>query len=202
MRRLWPLAGLALLAACTGSPSPGPTTGPPPSAAVDPSEAAKEATVQALLNRPLRLPKLAEGASCPVSAATERSQVSQPADARGLGQGPLYPITFYIGEDGTLRLGRETPGPDGLYELKVVWATSAGYRGPVVVRVGRLDGAGRGQVRLYYDSTATRGDAVVFPPSEFPSDYPSSTNVSGPGCYAYQIDGTDLEEIIVFRVVR
>jgi hypothetical protein len=133
---------------------------------------------------------------------TERSGVVQPADARGLGTGPLYPITFYIGENGTLRLGRETPGPEGLYEMKVVWATSAGYRGPAVVRVGRLDGVGRGHVRLYYDSTATRGEAVVFPASEFTSDFPSATFVSGPGCYAYQIDGAGLEEVIVFRVVQ
>ncbi len=197
MRRLWPLVVVSLLAACTGSPTPPASTTSPPSAPPDTGEAA----IAALIAHPMRLPTVAPGAACPVSGVTERSPVAQPADARGLGKGPLYPITFYIGENATLRLGQETAGPEGLHELKVVWATSAGYKGPVVVRVGRIDGVGRGNVRLFYDSTAARGDAVVFPPQEFPSDFPSSTNVSGPGCYAYQLDGADLEEIIVFRVI-
>jgi hypothetical protein len=200
MRRLWPLAVVSMLAACTGSPAPPSTTTSPnpasPSATVD----AGEAAIAALIARPMRLPKVAPGAPCPVSGVTERSPVAQAADARGLGKGPLYPITFYIGENATVRLGEI--GEEGLHEQKVVWATSAGYQGPVVVRVGRLDGEGRGNVRLFYDSAATRGEAVVFPPSEFPTDFPSSTNVSGPGCYAYQLDGANLEEIIVFRVVK
>ena len=201
MRRLWPLVVVSLLTACTGSPTqptspipPAPTTSPP--SATNPAEA----QIAALIARPMRLPKVNPGAACPVSGVTERSPVVQAADARGLGKGPLYPITFYIGENATVRLGEI--GEEGLHEIKVVWATSAGYKGPVVVRVGRIDGQGRGNVRLFYDSTATRGDAVVFPPSEFPTDFPSSTNVSGPGCYAYQLDGADLEEVIVFRVVK
>ena len=201
MRRLWPLIVVLLLAACTGPSIPPSPTSPAaaPSSADPPGTG--DAAIAALMGRPLRLPTVAPGSACPVSKVTERSPVAQAADARGLGTGPLYPITFYIGENGTLRLGRETPGADGLYELKVVWATSAGFQGPAVVRVGRVDGTGRGLVRLYYDSTASRGDAVVFAPTTYPSDYPSGTFVSGPGCYAYQIDGANLEEVIVFRVV-
>jgi hypothetical protein len=189
---------VSLLAACTGSPArPNPTNAPATSSPPDTGDAA----IAALINRPLRLPTVAAGAACPVSGVTVRSPVVQPADARGLGTGPLYPITFYIGENGTMVLGGQTRGPGGLYELKVVWATSGGYRGPAVVRVERIDGPGRGYVRLYYDVSAARGDVVVFPPTEFPSDFPASTNVSGPGCWAYQIDGAGLEEVIVFRVL-
>jgi hypothetical protein len=199
MRRMWPLVALSLLAACTGSPTPpSPTTSPAPPSVTNPPDTG-EAAIAALIGRPMRLPKVAPGAPCPVSGVTERSPVAQAADARGLGKGPLYPITFYIGENATVRLGEI--GAEGLHEMKVVWATSAGYKGPVVVRVGRLDGVGRGHVRLFYDESAARGDAVVFPPTDFPSDFPSSTSVSGPGCYAYQLDGADLEEVIVFRVV-
>jgi hypothetical protein len=201
MRRLWPLLVVSLLAACTGSPTPPAATPSPPSSSVGPTDiwGVPEAEIAALIARPMRLPTVAPGAACPVSGVTERSPVAQPADARGLGKGPLYPITFYIGENATVRLGEL--GEEGLHEIKVVWATSAGYKGPVVVRVGRIDGDGRGNVRLFYDSASARGEAVVFPPSEFPTDFPSSTNVSGPGCYAYQLDGADLQEIIVFRVV-
>lgn len=154
-----------------------------------------------LLARPLRLPTVPAGGACPVSGATTRSPAAQEADARGLGTGPLYPIVFYTGEDANLRLRQQTPGPDALYELKVVWASTGAYQGPVVVRVARLDGAGRGVVRLFYDQGASHGDAVVFDLTGSPRDFPSGTSVSGPGCYAYQIDGLNLWEVIVFRVV-
>lgn len=42
---------------------------------------------------------------------------------------------------------------------------------------------------------------MVFRPTDRPADYPSMTSVSGPGCYAYQIEGFALSELIVFRVV-
>ncbi|HEX5540202.1 MAG TPA: hypothetical protein VFX60_01350 [Micromonospora sp.] len=154
-----------------------------------------------MLARPLRLPTVPPGEVCPVSGVTERSPATQKSAARGLGAGPLYPITFYIGEDATLRLGTQTPGPDGLYQLKVVWASTGAYQGPAVVRAGRLDGAGRGFVTLSYDQGASRGDAVIFTLQGAPADFPSQTSVSGPGCYAYQIEGVDLSEVIVFRVM-
>lgn len=158
--------------------------------------------IRALLSRPLVLPSVGAGQPCPVTPAQEHSPVAQPADARGPGRGPLYPLTFYLAEDATLHLRGQTPGPDGLYAKKVVWAsTTGGYQGPVVVRVGRIDGAGRGQVRLLYDPGASRGTAVVFIVGDTPADWPSFTYVSGPGCYAYQLDGRTFTEAIVFRVV-
>ena len=191
---------MVLLAGCTATPSAPPpgSSGPPTPPA---SPIATDAIEASLLARPLRLPTVPAGGACPVSGVTVRSPVAQQADARGLGTGPLYPIAFYAGEDATLRLRGQTPDPDGLYEVKVVWASTGRHRGPVAVRVGRIDGPGRGFVRLYYDKGASRGDAVVFPLAEYPSDFPSGTWVSGPGCYAYQIDGVDLMEVIVVRVV-
>jgi hypothetical protein len=162
---------------------------------------ATEEIVGSLLARPLRLPRIRAGAPCPVSDVTARSPVAQAADARGLGTGPLFPIAFYIGNNATLQIGDQARGPNGLYELKVVWASTSGHPGPVVVRVGRVDGAGRGAIALFYEPDSSRGDAAVFPLTEAPSDFPSATSVSGPGCFAYQIDGVDLEEVIVFRVV-
>jgi hypothetical protein len=163
---------------------------------------ATEEIVGSLLARPLRLPRIAAGAPCPVSGATARSPVAQEADARGLGTGPLYPIAFYIGENATLQIGDQARGSNGLYELKVVWASTSGHPGPVLVRVGRVDGVGRAAIALFYEADSSRGDAAVFPLTASPSDFPSSTSVSGPGCYGYQIDGVNLEEVIVFRVVR
>ena len=189
------------MAGCSGGSS-----SPPGSPSISSTPRAPSATdsadIRALLARPLVLPSVAAGQACPVKPAQMHSPVAQPADARGPGRGPLYPITFYLGEDATLHLRGETPGPDGLYAVKVVWAsTTGGYQGSVVVRVGRIDGAGRGQVRLLYDPDASRGTAVIFVVGDIPNDWPSFTHVTGPGCYAYQLDGRTFTEVIVFRVV-
>jgi hypothetical protein len=186
-----------LLTACTDAPQ----TGPP--AATRTPHTTAEADITALLGRPMRLPTVAPGEPCPVSGTSVRSPSSQDSTANGLGTGPLYPTGFYLGAAATLSIGERTVGPDGRYDLKEVWAstTSTGYRGPAVVRVDRIDGPGEGHVELYYDPQASRGDAVVFELSDFPRDWPSGTFVSGPGCYAYQIDGLTFDEVLVFRVV-
>jgi hypothetical protein len=194
------------LAACTGSSgstgsSPAGPTGTPAVPGTPSATASDAAQVEALLARAMRLPGLAPGAACPRGTPASRSPVAQPADATGFGTAPLYPLAMYLDYDATLHLRDTTPSPDGLYEVKVVWANTP-YQGPVVVRVGRLDGPGRGLVRLYYDPGASVGDAVVFPLNGAAGDFPSGTFVSGPGCYAYQIDGATFSEVVVFRVVR
>jgi len=200
VRCLVGLVAIACVAGCSsgsstsrGSPSISSTPRPP---------AATDDGIRALLARSLVLPSVGAGQACPVTPAQTHSPVAQPADALGPGRGPLYPISFYLGQEATLRLSGQTPGPDGLYAKKVVWASTTGeYEGPVVVRVGRIDGAGRGHVRLSYDPGASRGTAVVFVVGDTPADWPSFTYVSGPGCYAYQLDGRTFTQVIVFRVV-
>ncbi|HEX5594658.1 MAG TPA: hypothetical protein VFX61_01345 [Micromonosporaceae bacterium] len=214
MRRLWLVAVVLLLAplpaACTTRPGTPPAAAPSTTATASGAETADatEAAIASLLARPLRLPTVSPGEACPVSGVTTRSPAAQESAAEGLGTGPLYPITFYIGQDATLRLGAQpplpakAPGPDGLYKLKVVWASTGAHPGPAVVRVGRLDGTGGGFVELSYRPDARRGDAVVFALPDVAADFPSTTSVSGPGCYAYQIDGMNHSEVIVFRVVE
>jgi hypothetical protein len=194
---------LAVLAACTGSAgSPPASPSGTPTSPGRPSATAREpAQVAALLARAIRLPSLAAGATCPRGPLTSRSPFVQPADAAGFGTAPLYPIGMYMNYDATLHLRDTTPSPDGLYEVKVVWA-NVPYQGPVVVRVGRLDGPGRGLVRIHDNPDASAGDAVTFPLNGGVGDWPSSTFVSGPGCYAYQIDGAAFTEVVVFSVVQ
>jgi hypothetical protein len=57
--------------------------------------------------------------------------------------------------------------------------TSQRVPGPVVVRVARLDGAGRGHVRLLCDPDASRGPAVLFIVGDTPTDWPALTYVTG-----------------------
>ncbi len=177
MRKRWILLVVGVLAGCASPATrvdavPVPASGP-----------RFDAVVADLLARPLPTPRIGPGTACPVD------------ESRPLGASPLYPTQR------RLHIRPEnTPGSDGLYDLKNLWFSSAGSPGPIVVRVARLDGDGRGLVRLYYSEASSRRDAVVFPIPEWDEDWPSGTFVSGPGCYAYQIDGVSFSETIVFGV--
>jgi hypothetical protein len=184
VRLVWVLVAAVLLGGCTASAQRGPDAAPGPS---DPATVAAE-----LLARPMRLPSLAPGGACPAN----------PTGANPTTVNPVGPWTAVVDGLTTVRLNPQPSGADGLYESKVIWGSSGtGYAGPVVVRVGRLDGPGRGYVRLYYDEGASRGDAVVIVTSHRSQDWPSGTFVPGPGCYAYQLDWPGATEVIVFRVV-
>lgn len=189
-----------LIAALTVTLATG-CTGTPPAPAPDPSSATPDpsAVVDSLLARPLTAPTLAAGEPCPTSPTVEHSPVVQPADARGLGNAPIYPIAFYAGT-GAVPLPTETDATEGLYWLKVVWASSDDYEGPVLVRIVRVDGPGRAVIRLSYSKAASRGDGVLFDVTRTPSDWPSGTYVSGPGCYAYQIDGVGFTEHVYLTI--
>jgi len=175
MRAVWFVLAAGLLAGCAGPP----TMVRP--LALPPAGPRYEATVTELLARPMHTPRIAPGEACPVD------------DARGLSASPLYP------SERRLRIEERTV-EDGLYDLKNLWFSSGGRPGPIVVRVARIDGEGRGFVRLYYNAALSRGFAVVFPIPDTDEDWPSGTFVSGPGCYAYQLDGADFTMVIVFSV--
>ena len=195
MRRLYAVLLSALLAGCTSQASA-------PRASAPTTGAATSTVVAGLMARPMHLPTVAAGARCPVASRTIHALTPQSSEAAGLGSAPLYPLADLMPPDVVLHLRDITPDPDGLYDLKVVWGSDDRYQGPVVVRVGRLDGSGRGLVRLYYDLTATHGDATVFTLTGHHTDWPSGTFVSGPGCYAYQVDGVGFSEVIGFQVVQ
>ncbi len=146
------------------------------------------------LARPLNLPRLAADRTCPRSIG---HQVSA-AFGAAAGDGPIYPVG--LGADGILN----TVLRDGLYQQKVLWLGAPSYQGPVLIRGSRLDGAGTVQFAL--------GDVGLVPelklmePTASSSDgpagwreWPSSTAVPNPGCYAYQVDGTNFTTVIVFE---
>ncbi len=148
-----------------------------------------------LAPEPLRLPSVAAGTQCPT---TRPRSWSGPGVATAvLGDGPLYPVADYF-EDGTvLALRAQDRQPDGSYEKKVRWI-GAGYTGPVLVRSGRIDGAGTASVR--FSSLGEERDGGYYAELRSPtSDLPATTTISGPGCYAYQVDGTTFSTTIVFR---
>jgi hypothetical protein len=145
------------------------------------------------LRRPLQIPALPPGAPCPVSPAATLAKAIGPA----LGPGPVYPI---YGADGVFAGGRALfPAP--WLGRKVLWIAGPTYTGPVLVRGRQLDGkdevrfgAGLAPVaELQLDTATSSGSAAPW------RDWPGYTRVRAPGCYAYQVDGSNFSIVIVFQ---
>jgi hypothetical protein len=162
----------------------------------------------ARLHRPLHLPTLATGAPCPVSGVG-RIKFARYGVAKGIGPGPAYPIGF--AQPGSVLRFTYPPNPASEFAgsqwsgQKVLWFVAPTYRGPVLIRGGRLDAPDtlrfeRGKLpptELRIPAT-TRGG---YPPGSklVGQRYrPSYTRLRAPGCYAYQIDGTTFSRVIVF----
>jgi hypothetical protein len=170
---------------------------PPPSTqglrrGTDPSRGVP--ALPARLRRPLHLPRLSPGSPCPVSERRDLSSDFAP----GLGPGPVHPVGF--DEQSTLHY-RGTAFPRPWTGQKILWVANPAYRGPILIRGHQLGGrwwvgfdGGGGQpyaeMRLF-KATANPGDEW--------RQFPSYTRVRGPGCYAYQVDGTTFSRVIVFR---
>ncbi|MDQ6806340.1 MAG: hypothetical protein M3065_15565, partial [Actinomycetota bacterium] len=86
---------------------------------------------------------------------------------------------------------------------RATWVAAPSYTGPVLIRGGRVGGAGvvgfgEGHVpvdelQLLSASSSSSGE-----PSGA-REWPSFTRVRSAGCYAYQVDGTNFSEVIVFQ---
>ncbi len=131
--------------------------------------------VPASLRRPLRLPGPGPGGRCPLSSGT----------------GPIRP------QGNPTRLAIASFVGSAWEAGQVTWHAS-GYSGPVLIRGRELGGphaVGFGEGHVPYDELQLLGPAMGAPPGT----WPSFTRVRGPGCYAYQVDGTSFSEVIVFR---
>jgi hypothetical protein len=83
---------------------------------------------------------------------------------------------------------------------RVTWITTRRDAGPVLIRGRELSGphaVGFGSGHVPYDELQ-----LLTPVSRAPGagEWPSFTRVRGPGCYAYQVDGTSFSTVVVFRV--
>lgn len=155
--------------------------------------------------RPLHLPHLVAGVRCPVSHVDHRiAFVRRFGVGPGIGRGPAYPVGL---PDGVLRLAPAANFDSANWAgQKVLWFVLPRYQGPVLIRGGRIDGPGRVRfdsgdipplsIRIT-GSTAQPG----IPVPKGVRNRPSYTRVRGPGCYAYQVDGTSFSRIVVFRAV-
>jgi hypothetical protein len=157
------------------------------------------------LRRPLDLPELEPGDPCP----TSESRHVAAGVAAGLGSGPVYPIG--IGSDGVLTF-QYPPAKDSQWAgsgwggSKVLWAASARYRGPILIRGGRLDRRGGlrfdgegGSLSKELRLPANKTWAMHAGSPKGWRYFPSQTRLQASGCYAYQVDGTNFSRVIVFR---
>jgi hypothetical protein len=210
------LAACALLAGCTeGRPPPPaepPTTTLPPVTTLprrggyawcdDPGvNCPATGQVPASLRRPLRIPPRPAAGRCPRTTATRRAEWGELL----LGPGPVY--VGSVNPDGRQRLivleDRGVP-VRGWRGFKTRWVVHPSYAGPVLIR-GRALGGGA-PVGFGADPTPWP-EVQLWPrepkePAEYPRDFLGHmTRVPRPGCYAWQIDGEDFTEVIVFQAI-
>jgi hypothetical protein len=145
------------------------------------------------LRRPLTLPSIPADGACPRSSSTRAGAgVTWP-----LGPGPAYPA---IGSpNGVANLKDDLVKKDW-YLHKTLWAISPRYRGPLLIRGRRLDGPG--MLRFRFGLARELKLHKLRPSAQSQWRYaPSHTALREPGCYGFQVDGTDFTEVIIFQAV-
>jgi hypothetical protein len=189
---------LVLASGCTGS---GATSD-------QPAASKRKPDLGSDLHRPLRLPSVATGAACPRTPGGYPS----PDVAIALGSGPAYPVLGLEGE-------HVPPSPEGVVPLypnerrgnvywhKTLWAVDPAYNGPVLIRGRGIDPPQA--LRFVRPSGAPGGHRSEVGELEMPAQEsdswrygPSVTILPGPGCYAFQVDGTTFSKVIVFEAAR
>ena len=157
--------------------------------------------IPAGLRRPLALPSVAPGGSCPTTSGQPFANGQFAGIA--LGEGPVQPLA--IGEP-PARQGVLVFWPYYVqrrwYGVKMLWFARPDYQGPVFIRGRQLDGPHK---------TVFGGGPVLVDPQVGPGatangtdgwrEWPGGTWLRTPGCYAWQIDGTDFSHVIVFKAV-
>jgi hypothetical protein len=155
-----------------------------------------------LIHRPLHFPTVRRAGTCPVS----RGKVMRGSYINGVvfGPGPVRMLVA-MGNLGHLLEGNVDLLPSdtsGWFAFKTTWIVAASYQGPIIVRGRRIDGPGRVAIL----GGALSGPLVV-PPGPTINDFsrnrtaPLGTYVSGPGCFAFQIDAKRFDEHIVVSAI-
>lgn len=191
------LAAVMLLAGCAVPQASSPTApvAPTSSPRADrvgnvPTPLVDEATWSNLAAHPLRLPPPTAGAPCPVTPAVLISAFIGPL----AGAGPVYVAGNRI---------YYSPAPDGSIFAKVAWIAQPDYKGPALIRGARIDvseevrferggGPRESELRFEYDTGVRSAGS-----EEGWRFLPSLVLISGPGCYAFQIDGLDWTTTVV-----
>jgi hypothetical protein len=160
--------------------------------------ASADSPLPGALRRPLKLPILGPGQSCPVTQGGFFDTAFFGGVA--LGTGPVRPLGR-VTAAGEGELG-PSPNPAGWYGFKTLWFSAPSYPGPWLIRGAQLDGMGR----VIFGEQPAVSQLVVppIPTLNGGGGYrtaPGGTYVRGPGCYAWQVDGLTFSYVIVFHAV-
>jgi hypothetical protein len=180
------------------------TTAPTSAAA---TAAPTQAATSNATNKPLHLPTLGGGGSCPVSKVRPGVVPGRPY---ALGNGPVYLVV----SNPTPTIQYSTAPFNGdtasvLGGSRSIWAINPGYQGTVVIRGQQLGGnnplrfnGGLDQVNGNAQGTEPVLDALRLSAqgqSSSWSTFVTFTRMQAPGCYGMQIDGQNFSEVIVFQ---
>lgn len=169
-----------------------------------PTRIAEPVDPWAPLRRPLTLPRLEGGATCPASAVDTSVDwdAANIFGGEGIGPGPVYPG---LGSDSSLSAPPDTQFGGPWYGQKVFWYVLPSYTGPVLLRGRRLDGP----EWMRFDGGKLPGDELRITKGETVSwtgqpvgsrGRASAVRVLTAGCYGVQVDGTSFSRTVVFRV--
>jgi hypothetical protein len=122
-----------------------------------------------------------------------------------LGDGPVRPVAAAAGQ-----LLYVAPSNDLLNEFhgskwggdKLLWAVGPTVNGDVLIRGHQVDGTGELRFGL---AIAPDADLLLHGPGATSNadgwrDFPSTTRVQHPGCYAFQIDTTSTSTLVVIAI--
>jgi hypothetical protein len=143
------------------------------------------------IRRPLRLPGLGPGRTCPATAvAGPRMTPDHPVAAVTVGTGPVYPVLFRADLDGRL-------DPSAV----AYWDAPEPLGGPAIVRGHRL-GAPKDRIRFLNDREELSPVHVLDPAAAHPAGqqgrwWRATRLRAGAGCYGLQIDGPSFSEVLV-----
>jgi hypothetical protein len=196
-------AAILVTTACSGGGANGSEEERRSSASATPGEDPSDE--QSTLRREFHLLPLSAGDECPRTPGGRRA----PKVAITLGGGPAYPV---------LGMSAPPPRPGGVASLgddirhagwywhKTLWAIDKRYGGPVLIRGARIDRPGPLRFGV---GDPEAGDYGIVSALDMPAEQRvrwrygvSSTLVRGPGCYAFQVDGTNFSDVIVFAASR
>lgn len=165
-------------------------------------------TTGSLENKPLNLPSVGAGGTCPVSQI--RSAVV-PGRQYTLGNGPVYLVVSnatptlqyvaapFIGDTNSVLGGTRS-----------IWAINPDYQGPVLIRGQQLGGnnplrfnGGLGQVNSNPQGTEPILKDLHLNGQQAQNSswasFVTFTRLQAPGCYGIQVDGQNFSEVIVFQ---
>jgi len=158
--------------------------------------------VPAALRRRMRLPHLAAGTRCPVSAPGRN--VSRWTGV-AIGPGPIYGLSYgSFGRTAVLPFvppSRALFGGSAWGGQVLKWLGAPSYHGPVLIRGRKLtgrDGLGFNAGVVPQAEMDLPPDGVLYNSGGW-RQWPGYVRLRSPGCYGLQVDGTTFSEVIIFR---